>query len=292
MKVFSTTSTFRRNSTCAAFLPALLMALMCQVSFAQVPPPPPPLKPAPTILQRIGITQNLGAQVPLDLAFKDEAGRDVHLGDYFKDRPVILTLVYYRCPSLCTMVLNDMVRSIRTMDLTAGKDFQIVTVSFDPNETPDLAAAKKKQYMASYHHPGAENGWHFLTGKQPEISRLTESVGFHYAWDEGSKTYAHASGIMILTPSGKISRYFYGIDYAPSDLKLSLIAASSRKIGSPTEKILLYCFCYDPKTGRYGLMVWRMVQVGCAITILALGGFIGLSLWREHHPVSRRRVEV
>lgn len=265
---------------------------MCEVSFAQVPPPPAPLKPAPTIIQRIGISQNLGAQVPLDLTFEDEAGHEVQLADYFKDRPVILTLVYYRCPSLCTMVLNDLTRSIRTMDLTAGKDFQIVTVSFDPNETPDLAAAKKKQYLASYNHPGTENGWHFLTGKQPAISRLTESVGFRYAWDEGSKTYAHASGIMVLTPGGKISRYFYGIDYAPSDLKLSLIAASSRKIGTPTERILLYCFHYDPRTGRYGILVWRMVQVGCALTVLALGGFIGLSLWRERHPVSRRRLGV
>ena len=290
MKVISTTSRFRLGSAWAAAFPVVAMALMCEVSFAQVPPPPAPLKPAPTIIQRIGISQNLGAQVPLDLTFKDEAGHDVQLADYFKDRPVILTLVYYRCPSLCTMVLNDLTRSIRTMDLTAGKDFQIVTVSFDPNETPDLAAAKKKQYLASYDHPGTENGWHFLTGNQAAISRLTESVGFRYAWDEGSKTYAHASGIMVLTPSGKISRYFYGIDYAPSDLKLSLIAASSIKIGTPTERILLYCFHYDPRTGRYGILVWRMVQVGCALTVLALGGFIGLSLWREHHPISRRRL--
>ena len=292
MDVFPTTSTLRRASAWATFLPVVLTAMMCAIGFAQVPPPPAPLKPAPTIIQRIGISQKLGAQVPLDLTFKDEAGHDVQLADYFKDRPVILTLVYYRCPSLCTMVLNDLTRSIRTMDLTAGKDFQIVTVSFDPNETPDLAAAKKKQYLASYNHPGTENGWHFLTGKQAAISRLTESVGFRYAWDEGSKTYAHASGIMVLTPTGKISRYFYGIDYAPSDLKLSLIAASSRKIGTPTERILLYCFHYDPRTGRYGILVWRMVQVGCALTVLALGGFIGLSLWREHHPVSRRRLGV
>lgn len=291
MDVFSTTSTFRHGSAWGASI-LVLTAMMCVTSSAQVPPPPAPLKPAPTIIQRIGISQNLGAQVPLDLTFKDEAGHDVQLADYFKDRPVILTLVYYRCPSLCTMVLNDLTRSIRTMDLIAGKDFQIVTVSFDPNETPDLAAAKKKQYLASYNHPGTENGWHFLTGNQAAISHLTESVGFRYAWDEGSKTYAHASGIMVLTPSGKISRYFYGIDYAPSDLKLSLIAASSRKIGTPTERILLYCFHYDPRTGRYGILVWRMVQVGCALTVLALGGFIGLSLWREHHPVSRRRLGV
>ena len=292
MELLSTTSTFRRRSECVLLLPFLLLALLSGTGFGQVPPPPAPLKPAPTIIQRIGISQNLGAQVPLDLTFKDEAGRDVQLADYFKDRPVILTLVYYRCPSLCTMVLNDLTRSIRTMDLTAGKDFQIVTVSFDPNETPDLAAAKKKQYLASYNHPGTENGWHFLTGNQASISLLTESVGFRYAWDEGSKTYAHASGIMILTPSGKISRYFYGIDYAPSDLKLSLIAASSRKIGTPTERILLYCFHYDPRTGKYGILVWRMVQVGCALTVLALGGFIGLSLWREHHTASRRRLGV
>lgn len=289
MDVFSTTSTFRHGSAWGASI-LVLTAMMCVTSSAQVPPPPAPLKPAPTIIQRIGISQNLGAQVPLDLTFKDEAGHDVQLADYFKDRPVILTLVYYRCPSLCTMVLNDLTRSIRTMDLIAGKDFQIVTVSFDPNETPDLAAAKKKQYLASYNHPGTENGWHFLTGNQAAISHLTESVGFRYAWDEGSKTYAHASGIMVLTPSGKISRYFYGIDYAPSDLKLSLIAASSRKIGTPTERILLYCFHYDPRTGRYGILVWRMVQVGCALTVLALGGFIGLSLWREHHALSRRRL--
>jgi len=268
----------------AAFATFALVA--ASPAFAQVPPPPVPIRPAPNLIQQIGIDQKLGEQVPLDLVFKDESGRTVPLRTYFNTRPVILTLVYYRCPSLCTMVLNDLLRSIRTLNLKLGQDFDIVTVSFDPSETPALAAKKKQQYIREYHRPGSEAGWHFLTGNADSIARLTQAVGFRYAWDPGSKSFAHASGIMVLTPQGKISRYFYGIDYAPSDLKLSLIEASSKKIGSTADRILLYCFHYDPRTGRYGVLVWRTVQVGCTLTILALGAFIGHSLWRDRHPAS------
>jgi protein SCO1/2 len=250
-------------------------------TLAQVPAPPKPLAPPPNILKHVGLEQKLGAVIPADLAFRDETGRAVKIGDYYGDKPIILSLVYFKCPSLCTMVLNDLVRSMRTLEFSAGKDFQVLTVSFDPSETPALAAQKKATYVREYRRANAAQGWHFLTGDAKSIASLTQTVGFHYAWDPASQTYAHASGIIVLTPSGTVSRYFYGIDYAPSDLKLALIAASGQKIGSPVERILLYCFHYDPRSGRYGVQVWRAVQVGCSLTFLLLAGFVTLSLFQE-----------
>lgn len=226
------------------------------------------------ILHDVGIDQKLGVQVPPGLSFHDEFGRDVTLGQYFGKRPMILALVYYKCPGLCTMVLNDITRAMNSMRSSCGEQFDILTVSFDPHETPDLAFEKKQQYLRAYLRPKAAAGWHFLTGDQPAIASLTRAVGFRYAWDEHFKQYAHASGIIILTPEGKTSRYFYGIDYAPNDLQLSLAEASAGKSVSVTDRVLLYCFHYDPSTGKYSLKIVRVVQLGGLVTVLLLGTFL------------------
>jgi protein SCO1/2 len=237
----------------------------------------------PAMLQNVGIDQNIGAQISKDLVFRDETGQQVKLGDYFGNRPIVLALVYYRCPMLCTMVLNELVRTLNAMPTAAGKDFDILTVSFDPKETPDLAAAKKRQYLAEYPKASAAGGWHFLTGDEESIRALTSTAGFRYVYDPKTQQYIHASGLMVLTPDGTISRYFYGIDYAPRDLRLALDEAAGRRLSSPTEKILLYCFHYDPSTGRYSLMVTRIIRVGAVLTLLALSSFMVIHLRREKH---------
>jgi protein SCO1/2 len=240
----------------------------------------------PNILRDVGIDQKLNAQVPLDLEFRDETGKTVTLSDYFHDKPVILTLVYYRCPMLCTLVLNGMVRSLHAINLEPGKDFEIVTVSFDPREGPELAAAKKATYIKEYNRPGGEAGWHFLVGNPESIKRLTEAVGFRYAYDAAHDQYVHASAIMVLTPQARVSKYFYGIDYDPKDLRLGLVDASGNKIGSLSDQILLFCCQYDPATGRYGLAIMNIIRVVGMLTLLALGSFVFLSVRRERR---RRR---
>jgi protein SCO1/2 len=238
----------------------------------------------PVILNDIGIDQKLGAQVPLDLTFTDETGKTVRLGDYLNgQRPVVLTLVYYQCPMLCTMSLNDQTRALGAMPLNPGEDFDIVTVSFDPREGPDLAAAKKKRYIHEYKKPGAAKAWHFLVGDETNIRKLTEAVGFRYAWDEKFNQYAHAAGLMVLTPTGKLSRYFYGVDYSSKDLRLALVEASEGKIGSPVEQALLYCFTYDPSTGKYSLAILRLLRAAGVITVLAIASFVAVSLWRDRN---------
>jgi protein SCO1 len=240
----------------------------------------------PTGISDIGIDQNLGQQVPPDLMFKDENGHDVRLGQYFHGKPVILTLVYYECPMLCTMVLNDLVRSLNMVSLEPGRDFEIVTVSFNPKDTPELAYKKKRSYLSAYERDGAEAGWHFLTGQQAEITALTKAVGFRYHWDPIHEVFAHASGIMILTPDGKLSRYFFGIDYVPVDLKLSLVEASDDTIGSKTDQILLYCCAYDPATGRYGILITKVLKLLGVVTILVMASLIGVltlrNRWKGH----------
>ena len=245
-----------------------------------------PIQPGPTgsppILRDVGIDNHEGDAIPPDLAFRDETGRSVRLADYFGRRPIILALVYYRCPMLCTMVLNDLTRSMNSLHENAGEQFDVLAISFDPNETPDLALAKKQQYIRAYRRAGAEAGWHFLTGPQESISRLTAAVGFRYAWDAKNQQWAHSSGLVILTPDGRIARYFYGIDYAPTDLRLAIAEAGARKISPPlTTRVLLYCFHYDPTTGRYGLLVMRLVQIGGVITLLLLGGSFWLMTRRD-----------
>ena len=245
-----------------------------------------PSSPGPTgkqsILHDVGIDPHEGDSISPDLAFADDAGRAVRLGDYFGRRPIILAVVYYRCPMLCTMVLNDLVRSMNSLHESAGEDFDVLAISFDPNETPELAGAKKQQYVRAYRRPGAKQGMHFLTGRQESISRLTSAAGFRYAWDATNKQWAHTSGLVILTPSGRIARYFYGIDYAPTDLRLAIAEAGAQKISpSLSTRVLLYCFHYDPRTGRYGLLVMRLVQAGGIITLLTFGGFVWLMARRE-----------
>jgi len=222
----------------------------------------------PAALQNVGIEQRLNDQIPLDVDFRDEDDQQVQLGRYFGQRPVILTLVYYQCPMLCTQILNGVERGIKVISFDLGKDFDIVSVSINPRETPQLASEKKYQYIRGFNHPSAAAGWHFLTGSQASIERLATAVGYKYAYDPKTDLYAHASGIVVLTPGGKISRYFYGIEYAPRDLRLGLVEASQNKIGSPVDKVLLYCFHYDPSTGKYSLLVLSLVRIGGVLTII------------------------
>jgi protein SCO1/2 len=242
----------------------------------------------PPVLKDVGIEQKLGTQVPGNLVFTDEQGREVRLSDFYSKRPLILALVYYKCPMLCTMVLNDLARAMNSMRMSCGDDFDILTVSFDPHETPDLAIQKKQHYLLAYQRPHAAAGWHFLTGSQPMIQKLTDAAGFRYKWDPQYQQFAHASGIIILSPQGKITRYFFGIDYAPSDLELSLAEASGGKETSVADQILLYCFHYDPSTGRYSLMINRIVQAAGIATVLILGLGITLMLRRERRDAATR----
>jgi protein SCO1/2 len=231
----------------------------------------------PTALREVRIEQKLDQQLPLDLVFRDETGQPVRLGQYFGQKPVVLAFVYYDCPMLCTQVLNAMVTSFRVLPFEIGKDYDVVTVSFDPRETNTLATAKKQVYMKylpERMRAGANSGWHFLTGDQPSITQLTDAVGFHYRYDEATKQFAHASGIMVTTPQGKLSRYFYGVDYPARDLRLGLIESSENKIGSPVEQLLLYCYHYDPATGRYGVAIMKVMRIAGVATLLGLAAMI------------------
>jgi protein SCO1/2 len=239
---------------------------------------------APGILSQVGIDQKLGEKIPLDLQFRDGAGNAVSLSDYFNDKPVVLSLVYYDCPMLCTQVLNGLLGSMKALTLNAGGEFEVVTVSFDSRETPELALEKKKVYLDQYDRAGAEEGWHFLTGDEASVAALTKSVGFRYAWDEDTQQFAHASGIMVLTPDGTLARYFYGIEFAPRDLKLGLVEASDGKIGSPVDQILLYCFYYDPVKGKYGLAIMNIIRILGTATILVMGTAIFLMIRRGRVP--------
>ena len=245
------------------------------------PDPAMPSSQVPTALSKVSFEQRLNEQLPLDLEFKDESGRTVKLGEYFGRKPVVLTFVYYECPMLCTQVLNGLESSLRVINESIGQEFDVVTVSFDPKETPVLAAGKKKAYLERYKRPSAEKGWHFLTGDQASIAALTQAAGFNYSWDEASHQFAHASGIVVTTPTGKVSRYFFGIDYSPRDVKFALIESSNERIGTLAERLLLYCYHYDPATGDYGFMAMRAVRVGGAVTLAALVGFVFVSIRRE-----------
>jgi protein SCO1/2 len=227
----------------------------------------------PKALNGVGIDQKLNEQLPLDLEFKNESGENVKLGDYFGKKPVVLSLVYYQCPMLCNQVLNGMVTSFKVMAFQPGQEFEVVTVSFDPREAPPLAAAKKNtyvNYLPEAKRAGAARGWHFLTGDEKNIKGLTDAVGFRYHFDEATNQFAHASAIYVTTPQGKLARYFYGIEYAPRDLRLGLIEAADNKIGSPMDQLMLYCFHYDPATGKYGAVVMNLMQLGGGLTLIAM----------------------
>jgi protein SCO1/2 len=229
----------------------------------------------PASLKDVGFDQRLNEQIPLDLTFVDEHGRDVRLSDYFhEDRPVILVLAYYRCPMLCTMVLNGLVRGLIDLQFTAGNEFEVVVVSFDPREKYPLAAAKKKTYLDRYGREEASEGWHFLTGKPESIAVLTAAIGFRYRYDAARDQYAHASGIVMLTPTGRIARYFYDVQFRPRDLRLGLVEASQGKIGSAVDQVLLFCFHYEPTEGRYGAAVLRFVRVGGVLSMIGLAALV------------------
>ena len=271
------------NSSRIAFV-VVSFALLSVVVSAQgnapgvMPDPTLPSGKTPSVLSKVSFEQKLNEQLPLDLPFKDESGRAVKLGDYFGRKPVVLTFVYYECPMLCTEVLNGLESSLRVLNETVGKEFDVITVSFDPKETPVLASGKKKAYLERYKRPEAEMGWHFLTGEQSSIDALTRAAGFNFVWDEASHQFAHASGIVVVTPQGRVSRYFFGVDYAPRDVKFALIESSNEKIGSLADRLLLYCYHYDPQQGNYGFVAMKAVRLGGAVTIVALIGFVFVSL--------------
>jgi len=241
----------------------------------------------PMSIRKVGFDQKLNEQVPLDLVFKDEAGREVRLGDYIHDKPVILVLAYFRCPMLCSEVLNGLVRGMLDLPFEVGKDFEVLTVSFDPSETPEMATAKKHTYVQRYGRPGGAAGWHFLTGKEDAIKKLTAAVGFRYTYDAAHEQFAHASGIMILTPGGKIARYIFDVQFPPRDLRLALVEASANRIGSPADQILLFCFHYDPVEGKYGPAILNLLRLGGVLTLGAIGIF-WICLWRrERRPAPK-----
>ena len=247
----------------------------------------PPANVRPPYLENVGIEQRLDSQVPPDLAFVDDTGRAVKLGDYFGKKPLILNLVYYNCTMLCGEVLAGLTGAMKLVKFDVGNEYDVLTISFDPRETPAMAAAKKSEYLKRYGRPNAASGWHFLTGRAESINALTKAVGFQYQYDASRNQYAHATAIMVLTPQGRISRYFYGVDFPPKDLRMGLVEASHNKIGNPIDEVLLYCYHYDPATGKYGAVVSNMLKVGGALTILLVGGLL-LILFRLDRTAQRR----
>jgi protein SCO1/2 len=245
------------------------------------PYPTDAAKAKPALLKQIGIDQRLHQQVPLDLAFTDETGREVRLGEYFGKRPVILVMAYYECPMLCTQVLNGLVSALGVLTFDAGREYDVVVVSINPKEGPGLAAQKKQAYVERYKRPGTAAGWHFLTGQDASIKQLAAAVGFRYAYDEEIQQYAHGAGVEIITPRGVISKYFYGIEYSPRDLRFGLIEASDERIGTAIDEVLLLCYHYDPTTGKYGAAAIDAIRIGGVATVLALVSFMVISLRRE-----------
>lgn len=243
-------------------------------------------KQVPALLRGVGIDQRLNQQVPLNLTFTDASGKQVRLGDYFGQKPVILSLVYFNCPNLCTMVEDNLLHSLRLLNFTVGKQFEVLTVSFDPRDTPQMAADKRAIYLGLYGRKGSENGWHFLTGDQTSITALTDAVGYHYNYDPTTHLYAHAVGVVVLTPKGRISRYFYGLNYPAGDLRLALVQASNEKIGSPVDRLILYCCSYDPNTGKYDPIISRILMLGGMVTVLCLGTLIVVMVRGGRHPQS------
>jgi protein SCO1 len=225
----------------------------------------------PPGLKNVGIEQKLNEQLPLNLTFRDESGQPVKLGDYFGKRPVILSLVYYRCPMLCSELLSGLEGSLKAMSFDVGKDFDVLTVSFDPKDTPADATEKKASTLKHYKRAGAASGWHFLTGSQESITALTNAVGFTYEFDEKTGQFGHTTGIMLITPEGKVAQYYYGVEFPPRDLRLGLVQASQNKIGSLADQVLLYCYHYDPQSGKYGAIVSHIIQLGGGVTLLSLG---------------------
>jgi protein SCO1 len=244
-----------------------------------------PAAELPAVLRDVGFDQNLEHLLPLDVEFMDEHGRSVRIGDYFGKRPVVLAFVYYGCPMLCLQSLGSLAATLGVLSENPGEDFEVVSVSIDPRETPTLAFEKKAHYVGRSGKPSIAEGWHYLTGTEPDIQRLTKAAGFRYAWDASLQQYAHPAGIVIATPQGNVSRYLFGIDYGPRDLRLALLDASEGRIGSPLKRALLFCYHYDVATGRYSLAIMRVVQLAGAATVLALGTLIVVWTRRERRQV-------
>jgi protein SCO1 len=234
----------------------------------------PPANLRPPGLKHVGIEQHLNEQIPPNLAFRDETGKPVQLADYFGKKPLILNLVYYQCPMLCGEVLSGLESALRVLKFDVGKEFDVLTISFDPRETPEMATAKKAEFLKRYGRPGAASGWHFLTGPQNSIDALTQAAGFQYEYDPKTGQFAHATAIMVLTPEGKIAQYYYGVEFAPKDLRLGLVQASQNKIGNVVDEVLLYCYHYDPDRGKYGAIISRVLKLAAGATILLLGTFL------------------
>lgn len=266
----------RAALVCLLLVACCLLPAAARAQYGRPPQSSMPVGGKPEVLKEVGIEQRLNDQVPLDIALRDEAGREVRLGDYFKaGRPVVLSLVYYECPMMCNEILNGQVGMMEALAFNAGREFEAVTVSFDARETPEVAARKKQTYVKRYGRPGADAGWHFLTGPKESVDRLTRAVGFNYRWDEQSQQFAHASALMVLTPGGKLSHYFYGIEFSPKDVRLSLVEASAGKIGSPVDQLLLYCYHYDPTTGKYGPVIMNVLRV---LGVATVAGVVALVL--------------
>ena len=264
---------------------ACAFGLQSSPASAQLSDPMQSVGVRPDLLKNVGIDQKLNEQVPLDLMFHDENGKTVQLSQYFGQKPVILSLVYFNCPMLCTQVLNGMEASMKGLAMDAGNQFNALSVSIDPSDKPVMAAVKQQMYVGMYGRPNAAQGWHFLTGDEQQIKKLADAAGFRYAYDPDSKQFAHASAIMILTPDGKISKYLYGIQYSPRDLRLGLVEASAGKIGTPVDSILLFCYHYDPNTGKYGLLISRLIQAGGLLTVLAIGIMMVVLFRRERYSL-------
>ena len=241
-----------------------------------------PASAMPPVLRDVSFEQRLNQRLRLNLPFRDETGRGVRLGDYFGEKAVILALVYYNCPMLCTQVLSGLASSLKVVTFGAGVEFTVVVVSFDSSETPDQAAAKKRWMLNEYGRPETADGWHFLTGDEASIRALTETVGFNYTFDETSSQFAHPAGITVLTPDGRLARYLFGIEYSPRDLRLALVEASANRIGTAVDQLLLYCYEYNPSSGKYGLIAMRLIRAGAIATVVALGAFIVVMRRREH----------
>ncbi len=263
---------------CVAALPAAAQPRWTQ------PLARPAEQGVPAALREVGWDQRLGEQLPLELPLRDESGRAVRLGDYFGARPVVLSLVYYECPMLCTLTLNGLASAMSVLTFEPGREYEVVTVSFEPKETPELAAAKKRAYLKRLGRAPAAAGWHFLTGEAEPLRRLTAALGFRYVWDAATRQYAHPSGVVVATPDGRMARYLYGIEYAPKDLRFALVEASAGRVGTPVDALALYCYQYDPATGRYGAAVMRLLRAGAVLTLLGLLAFWA-AMWRRERAL-------
>jgi protein SCO1 len=243
----------------------------------------------PPKIEHVTFSQRLGERLPFDARLTDETGREVALGDYFgKDRPVVLAFVYFQCPMLCPLVMNGISSALKVVPFTPGKDFDVVLVSFDPKDTPEAANAKKRAHLQHWAVPETADGWHFLTGTEQEIRRVTDAAGFTYEWDEETQQFAHVSGLLVATPDGRLSRYFYGVEFSPKDLRLALVDSGQGRLGSVVDELLLYCFHYDPSSGKYGAVFMNIMRLGGVLTVGLVLGFVVLMRLRESRRVAER----